>query len=97
MAATTDEVAGWANVVAALSWSGVDGDPQDASTDVGAVLSFLGDTPTSHWRLLAFLAEDHIREAMRNWKGKQGDAEWQPSLALQAQILAACSARLPSQ
>eukprot|EP00971_Amphidinium_carterae_P076405 1509002-Amphidinium_carterae.1 len=78
-----DEVAGWANVVAALSWAGVDGDPQDASTNAGAVLSLLGATPASHWRLLAFLAEDHIREAMRNWKGKEGDADWRPSLAPQ--------------
>eukprot|EP00971_Amphidinium_carterae_P289133 5740962-Amphidinium_carterae.1 len=92
MAATMQDVASWADVAAALSWAGVAGDPGETSTDAGAVLTFLGASPSSHWRLLAFLSEDQLRDAMQSWKGKEDDPDWVPALALQAQILAACSA-----
>eukprot|EP00971_Amphidinium_carterae_P080714 1596845-Amphidinium_carterae.1 len=92
MAATIQDVASWADVASVLTWAGIGGDPEDASTDAGAVLIYLGASPASHWRLLAFLSEDQLRDAMQSWKGKEGDPDWVPAMALQAQMLAACSA-----
>eukprot|EP00971_Amphidinium_carterae_P168174 3332188-Amphidinium_carterae.1 len=59
-------------------------------------VQFLGASPSAHWRMLAFLPEDQLRETMRHWKGNNGDDDWAPTLALQAQVLAKTAYKGPS-